>query len=99
MVYVHYALDSSLPDDVALEKICAGLSSADIAKIQRALDFVQPLYAAKRLGTGEEISRHVFGMALIATSLRLDVNARLAALLFAAHEFHPHVHGDEQRES
>lgn len=87
MVYVRYSLNSTLPDGAALDKINDGLSPADAARIRRALEFIEPIYAGRQLGTGEDISRHVLGMALIATSLRLDVDMRLAALLFAVHEF------------
>lgn len=85
MVYVPSALDASLPDGELTEKIGAGLSEADAGRIRRALEFVGPLYGRRRLGTGEEIVRHVHGMALIAAALRLDADSRLAALLFAAH--------------
>jgi GTP pyrophosphokinase len=88
MVYVPYSLNSSQPDDAFGEKLNAGLSPADSARIRRALEFIEPIYAGNRLGTGEEISRHVMGMALIVAGLRLDVDTRLAALLFAVHEFH-----------
>jgi GTP pyrophosphokinase len=89
MVYVPYSLDSSQPDEDLLEKLTAGLSPADYIRIRQAFEFIEPLYAGKHLGTGEEISRHVFGMALIVTGLRLDANTRLAALLFSAHQFIP----------
>jgi GTP pyrophosphokinase len=89
MVYVHDSFISSLSDPETLEKLSAGLSAADAARIRHALVFVEPVYFGHRLGTGEEISRHVFGIAQIATSLRLDADARLAALLFAMHQFHP----------
>jgi GTP pyrophosphokinase len=91
MVYVHYALDSSLPDGASLEKISDGLSPGDAARIRRALDFIEPIYAGNRLGTGEEAIRHVLGMALIATALRLDADTRLAALLFAVNQFSPNA--------
>jgi GTP pyrophosphokinase len=89
MVYVHYSLNSSSPDAASLEKLCAGLSPADTARIRHAIGFIEPIYAGNHLGTGEEISRHVFGMALIAAALRLDADTRLAALLFAVHQLHP----------
>jgi len=88
MVYVHYSLNPDLSDGDALEKISAGVSQEDAARIRKAIAFIQPIYEGNRLGTGEEISRHVFGMALIATALRLDVDTRLASLLFAAHQFY-----------
>ena len=105
MVYVQYSLNSAQPDSDLLEKICTGLSPTDAARLRRAVAFVEPIYAGKKLGTGEEISRHVFGMALIATALRLDADTRIAALLFAvsglssnskeriAEEFNTHVAG------
>jgi GTP pyrophosphokinase len=98
MVYVHYSLNSSLPDALSLEKLCAGLSPADTARIRHAIEFIEPIYAGNHLGTGEEISRHVFGMALIATALRLDADTRLAALLFAVHQFHPDAKERIERE-
>jgi GTP pyrophosphokinase len=88
MVYVPYSLNSSMTEDASLAKICDGLSPVDAARIRRAHEFIEPIYAGKHLGTGEEISRHVLGMALIATALRLDADTRLASLLFAVHEFY-----------
>jgi GTP pyrophosphokinase len=98
MVYVPYSLNSSLPDDALFEKLSAGLSPADVTRIQRALEFIEPIYAGKRLGTGEEIARHVLGMTLIATALRLDADTRLAALLFAVHQFNPDAKERIERE-
>ncbi len=89
MVYVHYSVDSVPTDDASLEKLSAGLSPADAARIRRALEFTDPIYAGNHLGTGEETSRHALGMALIAAALRLDADTRLAALLFAVHQFYP----------
>jgi len=88
MVYVPYSLSSTMTENASLAKLCDGLSTADAERIQRAHEFIEPVYAGKRLGTGEEISRHVLGMALIATALRLDADTRLAALLFAVHQFY-----------
>jgi GTP pyrophosphokinase len=89
MVYVPYSLNSTLPDSALFEKLSTGLLPADVTRIRRALEFIEPIYAGKHLGTGEEISRHVLGMALIATALRLDADTRLAALLFAVHQLNP----------
>jgi GTP pyrophosphokinase len=90
MVYVRYSLNPSLPDGAAIEMLSDGLTPADTARIRRAVEFIEPIYAENYLGTGEQISRHVFGMALIATALRLDADTRLAALLFAV----PHLQPD-----
>jgi GTP pyrophosphokinase len=88
MVNVYYSLTSSLSDGDLLGKLSTGLSIDDAARIRHAIEFIKPIYAGHRLGTGEEVSNHVFGMALIVTALRLDADARLAALLFAMHRFH-----------
>jgi GTP pyrophosphokinase len=89
MVYVPYSLNSAQSNEALREKLSAGLSPDDSARIQRAIEFIEPIYARNRLGTGEQILSHVYGMALIATGLRLDVDARLAALLFAVHQIFP----------
>jgi GTP pyrophosphokinase len=89
MVRLQYSLNSFLPDGASPEKLTEGLSPADAGRIRRAIEFIESVYAGKQLGTGEEVFRHALGMALIATGLRLDVDTRLAALLFAVHEVHP----------
>jgi (p)ppGpp synthase/HD superfamily hydrolase len=42
------------------------------------------------LGTGEAVLQHALGTALIAASLRLDADTRLAALCFAVGDVLPH---------
>jgi len=89
MVYVPSSLNSVLPDGALSEKLSAGLAPADAERIRHALKFIEPIYAGNYLASGEETSRHAFGMALIAVALRLDTDTRLAALLFSVHQFHP----------
>jgi len=89
MVYVPSSLNSSVRDGALLEKLGAGLAPADAERVRRALEFIEPIYAGKRLETGEETTPHAFGMALIAAALRLDVDTRLAALLFAVGQVRP----------
>lgn len=89
MVYVPYSLGSSAPDGALAERLGEGLAPADAARIRRALEFVEPVYAGNRLGTGEQVISHVCGMALIAAALRLDADTRLAALLYAALQLEP----------
>jgi GTP pyrophosphokinase len=88
MVYVQNSLNSFATEDASLEKLCDGLSSEDAARIRRAHEFIESIYPGNHLGTGEDISRHVLGMGLIVTALRLDANTRLAALFFAVHQFY-----------
>ena len=51
--------------------------SAPVSK--SALTLVRDLYPGKTLGTGEDVWNHALGMALIAASLKLDADTRLAA--------------------
>jgi GTP pyrophosphokinase len=89
MVYVPYSLDSSLPGEVSYEKLGAGLPPDDVAKIRRAVELIEPIYYGRCVETGEEIFRHAVGTALIAAALKLDVDSRIAALLFLMYEACP----------
>ncbi|MBS0551754.1 MAG: bifunctional (p)ppGpp synthetase/guanosine-3',5'-bis(diphosphate) 3'-pyrophosphohydrolase, partial [Proteobacteria bacterium] len=67
-----------------VELLSEALSEAEAAQVRDALDFAAELYADRTLGTGESTWTHAVGSALIAASLRLDAETRIAALLFAA---------------
>ncbi len=85
MVSVTHAIaqgDTAPPIDM----LAAGLEPLERARIEQALDWIADLYEGKVLGTGEPMWTHALGAALIAASLRLDAETRLAALLFAAWE-------------
>jgi GTP pyrophosphokinase len=82
-------LNSDAPEAVSWERLGAGLPPEEGARIRRALELVEPLYAGGRLTTGEDVFAHAVGMALITGALRLDASSRLAALLFAMHGFCP----------
>jgi GTP pyrophosphokinase len=84
MVSVTHSIAETGADEAALDLLCDGLTAAERERIEHALEFVNPLYRDKQLGSGEDILQHVLGMGLIVASLRLDVETRLAALLFAA---------------
>ncbi|MBI4997018.1 MAG: bifunctional (p)ppGpp synthetase/guanosine-3',5'-bis(diphosphate) 3'-pyrophosphohydrolase [Rhodocyclales bacterium] len=76
-------------DDEALRRLGADLPVEAQAKIDAALDLAAGLYAGKTLGTGEDVLQHGFGMALQLAALNLDLDTRLAALLFSASDFLP----------
>jgi GTP pyrophosphokinase len=63
--------------------LAAGLASTERVRIEAALEWIAELYEGKVLGTGEPTWTHAIGAALIAASLRLDAETRIAALLFA----------------
>jgi GTP pyrophosphokinase len=83
MVSVTHSLTAPAAEQDPFDLIAEGLAPEGRERLQRALALVEPLYRVKALGTGESIWHHVLGMALIVASLRLDVETRLAALLFA----------------
>ena len=85
MVSVTHAISPDLTA-APLEQLAAGLDDAGRARLQDALDWIDELYAGAQLGTGESTWTHAVGTALIAAALRLDLETRLAALLFAVHE-------------
>ncbi|MEY3201955.1 MAG: hypothetical protein RIR70_1505, partial [Pseudomonadota bacterium] len=74
------------PSDIpTLERIIAGLSEEDAARVRRAFDAAAALYGDAFLPNGEPIMGHTLGMALIITGLELDADTRIAALFFSAH--------------
>jgi len=68
----------------ALAPIAAGLPDDDARRLQRAYEFAVSMYADKALGTGEPALQHALGLASSLAALRLDVETRIAGLLFAA---------------
>jgi len=69
--------------------LTAGLNEGEAARLMLALEFVTELYEGRRLGTGEEALAHALGLAAGIAQLRLDADARMAGLLFAAPSFAP----------
>jgi GTP pyrophosphokinase len=84
MVSVVHSLQQSSGEADALSQLCLGLSETASARAAEALTLAREAYGDKLLGTGEPVLQHALGMALIVASLDLDVDARIAALLFAA---------------
>ncbi len=86
MVSVKHAVDR---DAVAppVDLLAEGMTREERVAIERALMLAREAYAGHALGTGEEVWTHTLGCALIVSSLRLDVDTRIAALLFSIEEF------------
>lgn len=83
MVAVTHSISQSVSAFSAVELLCEGLGPDDAARVGAALEWVQPLYGERTLGTNEPIWQHALGTALIVASLRLDADTRVAALCFA----------------
>ncbi|HEX8988823.1 MAG TPA: bifunctional (p)ppGpp synthetase/guanosine-3',5'-bis(diphosphate) 3'-pyrophosphohydrolase [Rhodocyclaceae bacterium] len=84
MVSVVHSLPASGVDENALPRLTEGLPVASAGRVARAFALAGELYDARQLGTGEGAFPHAVGTALILSSLNLDVDTRVAALLFAA---------------
>lgn len=69
-----------------LAQMGGGLPAEGRTRIEAALTLARSAYGQTLLGTGEATLQHALGMALIAASLDLDADVRVAALLFAAPE-------------
>ena len=69
--------------------IAAGLPEADALRLRRACEFSLPVYADKLLGTGEPVMGHALGVTATLASLRLDVETRIASILFAMPQYLP----------
>ena len=81
MVSVTHAVSSDT-FDAPFELIADGLNADARQQVQQALDLARDIYGDEVLGTGEQVWTHALGMALIASSLRLDHEARIAGILF-----------------
>ena len=73
--------------DVALAAMAAGLPEADVLRLRRAYEFALPVYADKLLGTGEPVMVHALGVTSSLAGLRLDVETRIASILFAMPQY------------
>lgn len=73
----------------ALAAIAAGLPEADTARLRQAYEFAASVYADKPLGTGEPALAHALGVGTSLAALRLDVETRMAGMLFAVPQYLP----------
>lgn len=87
MVSVTHSIAQAGAEDAQFDLLAEGLPPEARAQLVQAADFARGLYGEQCLGTGEPAWQHALGMALVAASLRLDLDTRLAALLFASSDF------------
>ena len=83
MVAVTHSISQSASPSSALALLSEGLLPEDVRRVADAHEWAQALYADRSLGTREPVWPHALGTALIVASLRLDADARIAALCFA----------------
>ncbi|MBA3034603.1 MAG: bifunctional (p)ppGpp synthetase/guanosine-3',5'-bis(diphosphate) 3'-pyrophosphohydrolase [Gammaproteobacteria bacterium] len=84
MVSVVHSLPDSGIDEASLSHLAAGLADEGVDRLVEAIGYARELYGESKIGTGETAFGHALGTTLILASLNLDIDSRLAALLFAA---------------
>jgi GTP pyrophosphokinase len=89
MVSVSHSVNALSDVDRSLMLLVDDLPAEDAAPILEASRYASEQYAGRMLGSGEEAWSHALGMGVIAAGLKLDRDARIAALLFAVPQFNP----------
>jgi GTP pyrophosphokinase len=87
VVSVTHSIAQAGAGEAQIEFLAEGLPPEARAQLAQAADYTRNLYGESALGSGEPAWQHALGMALVAASLRLDLDTRLAALLFAASDY------------
>jgi GTP pyrophosphokinase len=78
-----------VPEATGLDSARARLSAAAGAQhalVERALDFVEPLYGQRTLASGQPVLEHAMAVARTISELKLDAETLAAALLHPAYE-------------
>jgi GTP pyrophosphokinase len=84
MVAVTHSISQSVSALSSDELLCEGLPCPKMpAGLAMPLHGFSPSTRSRTLGTQEQVWQHALGTALIAASLRLDADTRIAALCFA----------------
>ncbi len=82
MVSVASSLSAAGLDARAFEQAATGLDDEARKRLTEALEFAQSVYGERNLGTGEPAFPHAVAMAMMLATLHLDLDTRIAALLF-----------------
>ena len=90
MVSVVHALPDSGIDEATLARLIEGLPEEGAQKLLLAITHASELYGDAKVSSGETAFGHGLGAALILASLNLDLDSRMAGLLFAAPDFLSH---------
>src|SRR3990167_3902686 len=83
MVSVVHSVAATSDFEQFLATLAEGLAPGDAERLKAAVEFAWHTYGERTLGSGERIWSHALGMAVIIAGLKLDVESRIAALLFA----------------
>ena len=83
MVSVVHSVAAQSDFEQFLNTLSSGLDDHEAAKLRAAVEYAWEVYGDKTLGSGERIWSHALGMSVIIAGLELDVESRIAAVLFA----------------
>jgi GTP pyrophosphokinase len=83
MVSVVHSVAAQSDFEQFLAILSAGLPAPDVQRLQDAVSYAWETYGDRTLGSGERVWSHALGMAVIIAGLKLDVESRIAAVLFA----------------
>ncbi|MEY4593273.1 MAG: hypothetical protein RIR18_2168 [Pseudomonadota bacterium] len=88
MVSVVHSVASQSDPDQSLLILAEGLPDVDQCRVRAAIEAAKSIYGNAVLGSGEGVWPHALGIGLIVAGLKLDIDARIAALLFAIPVYH-----------
>jgi GTP pyrophosphokinase len=94
MVTVPHSVAAHVDPEQYLRTLAEGLGPEEARRLGRALEFAAGVYGDATLGSSERVISHALGMALIIAGLKLDGDARAAALLFAVPTYDEHAIAD-----
>ena len=83
MVSVVHSVAAQSDFEQFLSILSAGVPEPDVIRLRDAVTYAWEVYGDRTLGSGERIWSHALGMAVIIAGLKLDVESRIAAVLFA----------------
>ena len=83
MVSVSHSVAAQSDFDQFLTVLSEGLTDVEKSSLTKAVEYAWEAYGTKALGSGERIWAHALGMAVIIAGLKMDVESRIAAVLFA----------------
>jgi GTP pyrophosphokinase len=79
-----------------LAALTAGLGGEEATRLEKALAELEPFYAERQIPSGQNALQFVLSVVTVLTALNVDVETRLAGLLFELKMIHPEF--DEQLE-
>jgi len=83
MVSVAHSVAAQSDFEQFLAVLSTGVPTGDVERLRDAVAYAWENYGDRVLGSGERIWSHALGMAVIIAGLKLDVESRIAAVLFA----------------